>query len=366
MKHKKYIAIILLVAFFASCKKKKYPESTTENDQVFYLSATIDNNPIVLSAGSNGYYMYSSYTQNANGVYSLVADLRQSDCSNCPNSLQVEINDFKVSAINAPVVIDSALVPGSYSISAGPTYSVQFVSSYNKPVLNYLWNFGDGTSSTQANPIHSYSKAGKYKVNLTVTSTGGCVGSISGEEKVGIAGCKSSIQLNSVSGNTISLTQNVSGATPYNYLWNFGDGSTSTQTNPAHVYSLTGSYPVTLKVTDALGDTSYSKYNVVTQADNSSCAANYSVGLSGVESSPLNLSKIKIRWIDENGVAYTSDNSSQPLNSSFQITSVKDFENNENGEKTKKIGIKFTCRVYNGSSYKTINNADAVICVSYK
>lgn len=366
MRIRYYILLSLFTLLLLSCKKKKYPESVTENNQVFYFSATIDNSPMALSAGSDGYYMYSSYMQNSNGVYTLIADLKQSDCSNCPNSLQIKINDFKVSAINAPIVIDSALTPGQYTISTGPTYSVQFQSVYNKTALSYLWDFGDGTTSTQANPIHNFSRAGKYDVSLSITSTGGCVSNIVTQKKIGVGTSTTAIKINSISGNTVSFSQNSTGTSAIGYFWNFGDGSTSTSQNPTHVYAVTGSYPVLLRAIDTAGDTAYSKYNVVTQNDLSSCATNYSVTGLSVSPSALNLSKINIRWIDENGTVYNSDNALQPTNSSFQITSVQDFENNENGEKTKKIGIKFNCNVYNGSSVKVINNAEAVICVSYK
>ena len=41
------------------------------------------------------------------------------------------------------------------------------------PVASYLWDFGDGASSTQANPNHTYAAAGSYPVSLKVTDAGG-------------------------------------------------------------------------------------------------------------------------------------------------------------------------------------------------
>jgi hypothetical protein len=51
---------------------------------------------------------------------------------------------------------------------------------------------------------------------------------------------------------TIAFTNTTSGGkTPYSSLWNFGDGTTSTSTNPSHNYATAGNYTVTLTITDA-------------------------------------------------------------------------------------------------------------------
>ena len=42
--------------------------------------------------------------------------------------------------------------------------------------LSYLWNFGDGNTSTEANPVHSYTAQGSYQITLTLTTEDGLAG----------------------------------------------------------------------------------------------------------------------------------------------------------------------------------------------
>jgi PKD repeat protein len=368
MKLFKYIVLVSLTGIAFSCKKKTYPESVTENQPPFYFTATINNTPVSLSAGVDGYYMYSSYVQSSSGVYGFIADLRKSNCSNCPNSLSIKINDSKVSAFGAPSQIDSALALTNYPLLTGSSYSVQFQSSYNKPAASYYWNFGDGNISMSPNPLHVYQKPGKYNVSFTVNGTNGCVSSMSYVQKVGFpsTSCITSATATPTGGNTIFFSSTTQGTMPFGHLWSFGDGSTSTSANPTHNYALPGSYPVTLRVIDANSDTSYTKLNVVTQTDNSSCAANFNISSVTPVQNSLDLSNITITWRDADGVLYSSVNYQQPSSSYFQILSSENFENNENNEPTKKVRIKFKCNVYNGNVVKVIDNAEATICVSYK
>jgi len=50
---------------------------------------------------------------------------------------------------------------------------VQFTSTSTGTIATYLWSFGDGTTSTQASPAHTFNGAGRYTVSLTVTGVGG-------------------------------------------------------------------------------------------------------------------------------------------------------------------------------------------------
>jgi PKD repeat protein len=364
--------ILLIISFCFSCKKKNYPESIFENESVFYFKGTVNNMPISIGAGVDDYYMYSTYQQDSSGVYNFIGNLGKQNCDNCPNTLQIKINDFKVSAPNAPTKIDSALQIRKYILFSGfdTSYSVQFNAIYNKTASVYNWNFGDGFTSTLINPVHIYNKKGNYKTCLSIKSTNNCYGSICNEQKIGLNGnpCKTAIASNYITNNYIQFTQNTLGTLPFTYLWDFGDGSKSTLASPTHSYVISGSYPVTLKVTDNTNDVAIANYNVLTQNDLSSCTTNYSVASITpiiTQQALLALSKITIKWKDGNGITYTSNNSLQPSSSYFEILSVEDYDNNENNQKTKKLHIKFKTTVYNGTTSLTIDNAEAIIAVAY-
>jgi PKD repeat protein len=133
---------------------------------------------------------------------------------------------------------------------------------------SWLWNFGDGTTSTEQNPTHVYKVVGTYDVSLTVAngmgtdtqkktgSTGDtCIAGATGYIIVGNAPV-ADFSANPVSGSSplaVAFTDKSAGATPLTYQWTFGDGGTSTASNPSHTYTADGVYTVTLTVTNAFG-----------------------------------------------------------------------------------------------------------------
>lgn len=368
MKPLKYFIFLVPLLAAVGCKKKEYPHSSEDTEALFSASFTVDNAPFSLAAGKDGYYLFSSNEQSANNVYSFISDLRKADCDQCTNRLEIRINDATVTPQGGAVQINQAISPHVYNYTADTTYVVQFQSSFNKPIANLQWDFGDGGTSSVANPSHTFAKKGKYTVGLTTTSTGSCVSSINYAHNIGIHNSHTSA-LSVTPGAANSFTFAVN--SPVSVLqcqWDFGDGSvlTTTTTAASHSYAIAGGYPLSVRVVHAGNDTSVVKYNLVTQTDNSSCAANYSVSSITEIANTLKLGQVIVNWTDASGIKYTSDNSLQPTDSFFEVLSVSDAENNEKGEKTKKVQVRFKCRVYNGAQSKLIDNAEATICISYK
>lgn len=364
--------VLFFLALFYSCNKKKYPETIIEDARsVFNFIGTIDGKPVSIKAGIDDYYMYSSYTHDSNGVYNFIGELKPTECVNCVNTLKIQINDFKISLPNESTNVDSSLVVKSYNILSGiNSYQVAFQSLFNKQAQNYYWDFGDGITSTEANPVHVFEKAGQYNVSLKIKSVNDCESFIANTQNIDVSNntFKTSIGVANLSGNSVSFTQNTSGGkTPYKYLWRFGDGDTASSASPIHSYLISGSYPVSLKTTDANGATTTANYNVVTQNDVSSCASNYNIQyIKKIANPNVSLSKIIVTWTDANGVVYTSNKETQPNASYFDLTEVENYDVNENHQSTKKLKVKFKCMVYNGNKSILIDNAEAVIAVAYK
>lgn len=117
---------------------------------------------------------------------------------------------------------------------------------------SWLWNFGDGNTSTLQNPVHTYATLGSYTVTLTVFN-GACSHSITRTIRLLDAvpdftsdkrvACRKYEPIQFFN-NSTEIPNIVS------YLWNFGDGNTSTLENPVHTYTNSGNYNVTLTVTD--------------------------------------------------------------------------------------------------------------------
>lgn len=126
-------------------------------------------------------------------------------------------------------------------------------------VESYRTEFGDGNISYETTPTHMYS-AGTYLVTVTVTDDKGAETSdtitIIVENIVPTASAYASV----ITGKApltvpFSGSGNDSDGTIVSYNWNFGDGETSSEQNPTHVFQNSGNYTVTLEVTDNSGGT---------------------------------------------------------------------------------------------------------------
>ena len=141
--------------------------------------------------------------------------------------------------------------------------AVQFTDQSTDNVTAWVWDFGDGNTSTEQNPIHTYASAGNYTVNLTVKNTAGSdaevkTNYITVNKSGGSGGGEAPVAnftANVTEGNApLAVTFNdTSAGSVTTWLWNFGDGNTSTEQNPIHTYAAEGTYTVTLNASNAYG-----------------------------------------------------------------------------------------------------------------
>ena len=130
---------------------------------------------------------------------------------------------------------------------------VTFTNTSTGNDLTYLWNFGDGNTSTAFEPIHQFATEDTFTVCLTVTSSDGCDSTLCKTVIVAdpVANFTSDVQYVACPSDSISFTD--ASVNAVSWLWSFGDGNTSTSQNPIHSYAATGFYDVQLIVTSASG-----------------------------------------------------------------------------------------------------------------
>ncbi len=141
--------------------------------------------------------------------------------------------------------------------------SVQFngAAGGGAGALSYSWDFGDGsTSSGSLTPTHAYADNGQYTVLLTVTDANGLIGQDTALVTVnnvaptaGHGGPYAGTTGVAVSFNGAASDPSWVDSGSLTYSWSFGDGATSSQAKPTHVYAAAGSYNVTLTVADKDG-----------------------------------------------------------------------------------------------------------------
>lgn len=178
------------------------------------------------------------------------------------------------SVTNGPVVVslDDLVVVGPVeTVHTAPTAvigatttgsSVEFTANGSTAadgatVTGFEWNFGDGETSTEAAPSHTYAAPGTYEVSLTVTDSAGAVSSVAKTSVVIVATAPTAVFTSAVDQLSVTVDASAStGANPLTYSWNWGDESPDDSGAIAtHAYAATGTYTVTLTVTDSSGVT---------------------------------------------------------------------------------------------------------------
>ena len=191
------------------------------------------------------------------------------------------INNFGgcVDSVSKPVVVRSkpaAAFSSDVTTSCMVPFTVNFLNQATGS-NSWQWLFGDGGTSTQQHPSHTYTATGLYTVTLIATNQTGCSDTIIKPQYIRIekpsitvqgfprTGC-APITVNPIA--TVIANQPVA-----SYLWNFGDGTTSNAITPTHTYNIAGTYTVTLIITTTGGCTDSLVINNAVRAGNKPTAA---------------------------------------------------------------------------------------------
>lgn len=156
-------------------------------------------------------------------------------------------------------------------LSGDSPLSVQFTDQSTGTVTSYSWNFGDGGTSTSANPSHTYPGGGTFTVSLIVTGPDGS----DTETKINYITVTEPVPFpvadfmgSPVSGNAPLVVQftDLSTNTPTQWQWDVNNDGTIDYTSqtPQHTYSNTGTYTVTLTVSNAGGSDTHTKTGYIT------------------------------------------------------------------------------------------------------
>jgi gliding motility-associated-like protein len=182
-----------------------------------------------------------SYSYAAPGSYLVMLSVFSNAGCRDTASVVVTVNPQPVAAFT---------VNDSTQCINGNLFSFTNQSSISSGSISYLWNFGNGVVSAQANPQHVYTQPGNYTVTLYVTSGTGCVDSAS---RIMTAYPKPnpSFTVNAtpqcLSGNSFVFTNTTTiAAGTVTYTWYYGNGASSVSLHGAQAYALPGVYTVKL------------------------------------------------------------------------------------------------------------------------
>ena len=199
-----------------------------------------------MSSNVNPIVSFSNY-----GVFDI--QLRVIDSNGC----------IENKTIDSMIVVEDIVIDFSSDISSGCLpLSTTFNDLTNsiRPIVNWHWNFGDGTNSNLQNPLHQYMSAGTYDVSLMLVNDYGCASSLVLDDYISV---DEYALIDFFSGPIISCPEEdiifsnlLSYNTPITYwYWDFGDGTTSNLQTPTYQYQFSGTYDVTLVAGNSCKDT---------------------------------------------------------------------------------------------------------------
>ncbi len=181
--------------------------------------------------GDTSYQQTPTHTYMAAGAYT--ACLYISNTSGCLDTFCRTVN------VTIPTPCQA------YFNTSGTSQNVFTFNNYSQGSnLSIFWTFGDGDTSYQQTPTHTYMAAGAYTACLYISNTSGCLDTFCRTVNVTMPSSCSASFTYIVSGNNVSFSNTSTNATTY--YWFFGDNTVSSQSNPAHNYSQAGSYYVCL------------------------------------------------------------------------------------------------------------------------
>lgn len=186
----------------------------------------------------------TSTTQNANHTFA------------APGSYTIcleAINQCGANTVCQTVTVNCATPIAAFSIQSNDL-GVNFIDQSINGPTSWLWDFGDGTTSTDANPLHIYDAPGSYMVCLTVSSVCG-TNQMCTQIQVDCPAPMPSF-VYEVEDLAVSFTGLV-GESVDTWSWDFGDGTTSTEQNPVHDFAVPGTYNICVSISNICGSNQF-------------------------------------------------------------------------------------------------------------
>ncbi|MBK7149222.1 MAG: PKD domain-containing protein [Bacteroidetes bacterium] len=239
--------IKMIIERFNACEKDTLVDSLRVLGPIV---TNVDNDTICVggsatftaNGGDNYFWSTGATTQSVtlsppvSTVYSVYATV--SSCSGIPDTFSVTVIDPQLSITWLGTCLDA---PFSF-----------FPVSTTSAILDYDWDFGDGSTDTIYNPSHTFAAAGTYNVHVSILTVWGCTVEADTQFVVD-AVPQADFTFSDVCNGTSMVFNNTTTGGVYNAQWYFGDNDSSVLASPAHLYSDTGSYQV-LMIASAAGN----------------------------------------------------------------------------------------------------------------
>ncbi|MGD9948944.1 MAG: PKD domain-containing protein [Desulfobulbus sp.] len=239
--------------------------------------------------GSVGSTNTANHEYSSAGTYTAKLTVTNSLGSSNTATASVTVTEPAIVATPPSAVISSTVAAGSAPLSV--TFDGSGSSgSGSATITGYSWSFGDGTTATGATATHSFTSAGTYTTELTVTDSNGLTSSTTTPVVVTAAVAnvapKAVVSATPTSGSaplTVTFDGSASSDSDgsiVSYTWHFGDGASVSGSNKtvSHTYTTEASFTATLQVTDNLGATASTSTTISVKPEETAALLNVETG----------------------------------------------------------------------------------------
>ncbi|MBF0099538.1 MAG: PKD domain-containing protein [Desulfobacterales bacterium] len=260
--------------------------SFVENQSISFQGSGTDSDGSIVSYhwnfgdSTNASENTTTHTYTQSGTYTVTLTVTDNKGATATASIIIQLqeppNNAPSATITTPSNTASFVVNESISFQGSGTDTDGTIVLYN-------WDFGDATSNSGNTTTHTYAQSGTFTVTLTVTDDKGATATNSIHIQIHQPDNKLPLATIVYPSNTASCVVNESisfqgsgtdsDGSIASYHWNFGDDSQSTEQNPTHTYTTSGTYTVTLTVTDNKGSTGKATLSIQITAGNSAPTA---------------------------------------------------------------------------------------------
>lgn len=239
-----------------------------------------------------------NHTYTTAGSY--IAKLTITDTAGLTSTASTTVTATASTTTSPAAAPPTAVISSTTAAGAAPLAvsldGARSTAATNASITSYSWSFGDGSSAAGVSTTHTFTTAGTYNTNLTVTDSKGLTSSantpivvtapmaVANKPPTAVAGATP------VSGTaplTVTFSSSAStdaDGTIASYVWNFGDGSTGTGKTVTHTYTAAATYIATLGVTDNQGAKTTNTISITVEAADAFASLNIELGEIAVSS----------------------------------------------------------------------------------
>ena len=236
-------------------------------DPVFTIEPEEGCNPnvatLITKPGAYSYEWDFGDGQTQIAGYTVIHEFKNSDTT--PKTYEVKLTTTSYYGCKASATMPVTVLPkpeAAFTVSpfiqTYPDATITVNNLVTPGPWDYLYHFGDGNSSTDPEPVHTYSDPGTYKITQIV-SRGYCVDSMSQSVTINPSPPVAGFMLPETGCNPLQIQLTNTSLYATSYLWDFGDGGTSTKKDPEYVYVQSGTYVIRLMVFGPGGTATHSE-----------------------------------------------------------------------------------------------------------